>query len=160
MVRPAGPRRVVAFSELPPPSQWFFEAGIAYPVRARIDGEGVGAIRRCEFSTGAFVEPITAWDAPRRLAFDVVSQPKPMQEWSPYAAVNAPHLDGALRSVRGEFRLIPLDGGRRTRLEGSTWYELDMAPAVYWRAWTEALLHAIHGRVLDHVAALAEADAR
>ena len=32
---------------------------------------------------------------------------------------------------RGEFRLIPLPGGR-TRLEGRTWYTLDMAPALVW----------------------------
>ena len=39
--------------------------GIAYPLRATISGRGVGAVRRCEFSTGAFVEPITVWDEPR-----------------------------------------------------------------------------------------------
>lgn len=151
-------RHVVSFSELPPPTEWFFTAGIAYPKRARMEGTGVGAVRYCEFSTGAFVEPITTWDAPRRLAFDVRSQPEPMTELSPYAFVNAPHLDDALRSRRGEFRLVPLDGGSRTRLEGSTWYTLDMGPTTYWRLWSDALLHAIHGRVLDHIAHLAEAD--
>jgi uncharacterized membrane protein YhaH (DUF805 family) len=63
---------VVAFAELPEPDEWLFRTGLAYPVRARIDGVGVGAVRRCEFSTGAFIEPITVWDAPRRLSFDVV----------------------------------------------------------------------------------------
>jgi uncharacterized protein YndB with AHSA1/START domain len=151
-------RHVVSFTELPPPTEWFFTAGIAYPKRARMEGSGVGAVRYCEFSTGAFVEPITTWDAPRRLAFDVRAQPKPMTELSPYAFVNAPHLDDALRSRRGEFRLAPLSGGSRTRLEGSTWYTLDMGPSTYWRVWSDALLHAIHGRVLDHIARLAEAD--
>jgi uncharacterized membrane protein YhaH (DUF805 family) len=150
-------QHVVSFSDLAPPHEWFFEAGIAYPMRARIDGEGIGAVRHCEFSTGAFVEPITVWDAPRRLAFDVTSQPQPMKEWSPYAFVNAPHLEHSIRSQRGEFRLIALDGGTRTRLEGTTWYVLDMAPSLYWRVWAEWLLHAIHGRVLDHIAHLSEA---
>jgi uncharacterized membrane protein YhaH (DUF805 family)/uncharacterized protein YndB with AHSA1/START domain len=149
-------RHVVSFAELPPPNQWFFQAGIAYPMRARIEGSGVGAVRTCEFSTGPFVEPITTWDEPRLLAFDVTRQPRPMTEWSPYAFVNAPHLEGAFRSQRGEFRLVPLDGGRRTRLEGSTWYVLEMGPAPYWRLWSEWLLHAIHDRVLEHIEALAE----
>ena len=66
---------VIGFSELDAPPAWYFELGIAYPLRATIDGEGVGAIRHCEFSTGAFVEPITVWDKPNRLTFDVTKQP-------------------------------------------------------------------------------------
>src|SRR5688572_18242603 len=125
-----------------------------------MEGTGGGPMRHCEFSTGPFVEPITTWDEPRRLSFDVVSQPMPMKEWSPYKFVNAPHLHDALRSQRGEFRLIALDGGTRTRLEGSTWYVLDMAPNAYWRVWSEWLLHSIHDRVLAHIETLSEASAR
>lgn len=142
---------VVGFSELPPPPEWFFQLGIAYPMRATIDGAGVGAVRRCEFSTGPFVEPITTWDPPRRLAFDVTSQPPSMTELSPFRRVEAAHLEGTMVSRRGEFRLIALEGGR-TRLEGSTWYTLSIYPEAYWIVWGEALLHAIHGRVLDHIA--------
>lgn len=148
--------QVVAFTDLAPPDEWVFRLGIAYPRHARIDGRGVGAVRHCEFSTGAFVEPITAWEEPTRLAFDVASSPPPMHEWSPYATVHAPHLLDGLRSRRGEFRLVPLAGGR-TRLEGRTWYELDMSPQPYWTLWSDALIHAIHGRVLAHIKASAEA---
>lgn len=152
-------RHVVSFSELPDPTgpeAFLFRVGVAYPMRARIDGHGVGAIRHCEFSTGAFVEPITVWDEPRRLSFDVTAQPEPMQEWSPYQDLHPPHLDDFIQSRRGEFRLIPLPGGR-TRLEGSTWYDLDIHPGFYWRLWSDALIHAIHARVLEHVKALSEA---
>ncbi len=149
---------VVGFTELPPPHQLVFALGIAYPIRARIDGEGVGAIRRCEFSTGPFVEPITAWEPPRRLAFDVVAQPEPMHETSPYQHVHAPHLLSGLRSRRGEFRLVELPGGR-TRVEGRTWYSVEMAPQAYWGLFSDALIHAIHERVLAHVKVLAQADA-
>jgi hypothetical protein len=146
---------VVGFTELPPPTQLAFRLGIAYPIRARIEGSGVGAVRYCEFSTGPFVEPITIWDPPRRLAFDVVSQPEPMDELSPYQQVNAPHLLDGFVSRRGEFRLVELPGGR-TRLEGSTWYQLDMAPQAYWRIYSDALIGSIHERVLAHVKRLAE----
>jgi hypothetical protein len=64
---------VIGFSELPPPAPWYFRLGIAYPTRATIKGQGVGAVRHCEFSTGAFVEPITACQPPRRLAFEVAT---------------------------------------------------------------------------------------
>lgn len=151
-------RRVIAFGDLEEPPSGMFRFGIAYPVGATIDGEGVGAVRRCEFSTGAFIEPITVWDAPRRLSFDVAEQPRPMRELSPYAEVHAPHLDGFLVSRRGEFRLVALPGGR-TRLEGSTWYTLEMQPLAYWQPIADALIHAIHLRVLRHVRSLAETDA-
>ncbi|MCA1827666.1 MAG: SRPBCC family protein [Myxococcales bacterium] len=142
---------VLGFTDLDAPPDWFFRLGIAYPVRARLDGTGVGAVRRCEFSTGPFVEPITAWEEPSRLAFDVRSQPPPLREWSPYQRVHAQHLLDTLRSRRGEFRLIPLPDGR-TRLEGRTYYQLAMEPQNYWVFFAEALIHQIHRRVLAHIA--------
>lgn len=83
-------------------------------------------MRRCELSTGAFVEPITAWEAPRRLSFDVTAPPPALAELTPSRSIDPPHLDGAFRARRGEFRLVALPGGR-TRLAGSTGYELRMA---------------------------------
>jgi uncharacterized membrane protein YhaH (DUF805 family) len=151
-------RRVVAFPPLAPPRELVFRTGIAYPIGARIDGRGVGAIRRCSFSTGDFVEPITVWDAPRLLRFDVRAQPPPMKELSPYGAIHPPHLDGFLRSARGQFLLRQLPHGR-TLLEGTTWYRNRMWPSAYWRLWSDALIHRIHRRVLRHVERLAEADA-
>jgi hypothetical protein len=146
---------VVGFADLPPPTEWAFRTGIAYPMRARISGAGVGAVRSCEFSTGAFIEPITAWEPGRRLAFDVRSQPPAMKEWSFYASVHPPHLDTLLRSRKGAFRLARRpDGG--THLEGHTWYELTAAPAIYWRLWSDGIIHRIHARVLAHVKALSE----
>jgi hypothetical protein len=146
---------VIGFSELEAPPSWYFKLGIAYPKRATITGTGVGAIRHCEFSTGPFVEPITVWDPPRRLAFDVQSQPPPMHELSPYRYVHPPHLDGYLMCKRGEFRLIDLGEGR-TRLEGRTWYAYNIFPQSYWTLWTDMLIHRIHLRVLSHVKKLSE----
>lgn len=147
---------VIDFSELAPPPLWVQRTGIAYPIRAKLDGEGVGAVRHCEFSTGPFIEPITHWEPGVRLSFDVQSQPKPMDEWSPYTHIHPPHLDGYLRSKKGEFRFVELPGGR-TRLEGSTWYEVDISPRAYWSIITDSLIHRIHLRVLNHVKAETEA---
>jgi len=151
--------QVVSFREIERAPSWYFRTGLAYPLRARLEGTGVGAVRHCEFTTGAFVEPITVWDAPRVLAFDVQSQPPPLREWSPYAHVYAPHLDGFFRTTHGEFRLIQL-APNRTRLEGRTWYSLQMQPSAYWQVIADTILHAIHRRVLDHVKAHAESQAQ
>ncbi|MEX0669917.1 MAG: SRPBCC family protein [Pirellulales bacterium] len=151
---------VVAFPDLAAPTEWFFRCGIACPLRARIEGSGVGAIRHCEFTTGDFVEPVTVWDEPRHLAFDVVSKPDPMTELSFWRHVHPPHLaDQSLSSHRGEFRLVPL-GDSRTRLEGRTWYTFDMHPQAYWTLWSDLAIKKIHRRVLELVKRLAEADGR
>jgi len=152
-------RYVIDFPPLAPPTELPFRVGIAYPMNARLVGTGVGAVRYCEFSTGAFVEPITAWEPGQRLAFDVVDQPEPLRELSPWGAIAPKHLNSGFRSVRGEFRLIPLPGGR-TRLEGRTWYRVGLEPAAYWQPITDGMIHIIHQRVLDHVAALSESAER
>jgi uncharacterized membrane protein YhaH (DUF805 family) len=146
---------VVTFAELPPPREMIFRLGIAYPVRARIHGSGVGAERHCEFSTGPFVEPIEVWDRPRLLKFSVTKNPAPLQEWTPYEDIHPPHLDGFLESRAGQFHLIPLPDGR-TQLEGTTWYYHHLWPATYWRWWSDYIIHTIHGRVLQHVKRLSE----
>jgi hypothetical protein len=148
-------RNLVEFAELPPPDERLFRAGIAYPIRAEIVGRGAGAVRYCVFSTGAFVEPIEVWDEPRQLRFTVTAQPPSMTELSPYRNLRPPHLENYLSSRRGQFLLTPLPDGR-TQLEGTTWYENRFWPGAYWRLWSDAIIHRIHRRVLDHIKNLSE----
>ncbi|HYX83205.1 MAG TPA: hypothetical protein VE714_12475 [Gemmatimonadales bacterium] len=150
-------RHVVTFPDLPPPTELLFRAGVAAPLRARIEGHGIGATRYCDFTTGSFGEPITVWNANERLAFDITAQALPMDELSPYRDVHPPHLDGYFRATHGEFRLTALPGGR-TRLEGRTAYVIDMFPQAYWTVPARAIVTAIHARVLHHIRTLAEED--
>ena len=148
-------RNVVTFPDLPRPTEAAFRMGVAAPLGARIEGRGVGAVRYCDFTTGSFVEPITRWEENRVLGFAITRQAPPMREWSPYRDVNPPHLDGYFRATRGEFRLTALPGGR-TRLEGRTWYEVRMAPQLYWTIYADRIVRSIHERVLRHIQTLAE----
>jgi hypothetical protein len=150
-------RHVIAFPDLGPAEEWVFRAGVAAPMGATIDGEGVGAVRHCRFTTGEFVEPITVWDPGHELRFTVTEQPDPMRELSPWD-IHPPHLDGGFRTTEGQFLLEPLPGGR-TRLIGRTHYVLDFAPRAYWSAWADYLVHRIHMRVLEHVKRRAESGA-
>lgn len=152
-------QKVVAFSEIPEQREWLFHSGIAYPVRATLTGVGPGALRRCEFSTGAFVEPIRVWDEPRLLRFDVTQNPAPMEELTPYRHIEPPHLKGYFVSHQGQFELIPLPGNR-TRLTGTTWYTDRIWPSAYWRLWSDYIIHHIHLRVLRHIKTQAEANPR
>src|SRR5215213_329348 len=146
---------VVTFSQLPPPTEAMFKTGLAYPIRAEMHGQGVGAERHCVFSTGAFVEPITVWDEPRLLAFGVSSQPPAMQELSIYNDVHPPHLDNYFIAQRGQFELKRLPDGS-TLLEGTTWYQNRYWPAQYWHLWSDYIMEGIHKRVLLHIKSLAE----
>ena len=97
------------------------------------------------------MEPIEIWDAPRLLAFRVTHNPPPMRELTFHNNIQAPHLHGFLEAKRGQFRLIPLDGGRRTRLEGTTTYRHGLYPDFSWALWADGLIHRIHERVLRHI---------
>jgi hypothetical protein len=140
---------VVTFRRIADPPSGIFRWGIAYPIEARIEGSGVGAVRQCIFSTGSFVEPITDWAEPELLAFDVRTSPPPMKELSIYDDVKAPHLHGHMVSKRGQFRLVQRDG--KVTLEGTTWYSHTLSPQWYWGPISDYMIHRIHERVLHHI---------
>ena len=119
------------------------------------EGRGVGAIRYCNFSTGSFVEPITTWQEPTLLQFDVKENPVPMKETSIYANLEPPHLHHIVISERGQFKLTKLKNGK-TLLEGTTWYRHDMWPNWYWGPMSDGIIHTIHRRVLTNIKAKAE----
>jgi hypothetical protein len=149
---------VITFDRITAPPTGIFRLGIAYPIQARIEGHGVGAIRHCIFSTGPFVEPITIWEPPHRLEFNVTANPLPMQEWSPYGHIDVPHLHDTFVSRHGRFALREENG--RTVLEGTTWYFQRIAPDWYWHRFSDAIIHQIHGRVLEQIKRSSEAKAQ
>ncbi len=142
-------KNVVEFPQLKEPKEFIFKTGIAYPISATIKGEGVGAVRHCNFTTGCFVEPITIWDKPNTLQFSVDEQPEPMKEISFYD-IHPTHLHGYWVSQKGQFKLTKLANGK-TLLEGTTWYLNKIKPDFYWTTWSDYIVHKIHNRVLEHI---------
>jgi hypothetical protein len=142
-------KNVIAFPQLKEPTEFIFKTGIAYPINATIQGQCVGAVRHCNFSTGSFVEPITVWDKPRLLKFSVDEQPEPMKEISFYD-IHPNHLQGYWVSKQGQFKLTQLANGH-TLLEGTTWYVNKIKPDLYWTIWSDYIVHKIHQRVLEHI---------
>lgn len=142
---------VIAFPDMDSSPSGIFHLGISQPLKARIEGEGVGAIRYCSFSTGDFVEPITSWKKPHHLAFDVVENPPVMQVPEDVAIA---HIDGYLESKRGEFRLYEKDG--KVILQGTTWYSHTIYPRFYWKMFSDKIIQEIHLKVLNHIKKHAE----
>ncbi len=149
-------KQVIEFPQMESPTEFLFKTGIAYPINATIEGKGVGAIRYCNFSTGSFVEPITAWNEPNLLAFSVKEQPIPMKEISMYD-INPAHLHNYFVSKKGQFKLTKLADGK-TLVEGTTWYYNKIQPEIYWKFWSKYIIHKIHYRVLNHIKITCETD--
>jgi hypothetical protein len=74
------------------------------------------------------------------LRFRVTKNPAPMKAWSPYPDLDSAHLSGYMISERGQFKLTALPSDRRL-LEGTTWYHRGLWPSIYWRWWSDAIIH-------------------
>jgi uncharacterized protein DUF805 len=151
-------QRLVTFPTLPPPHEWPFRLGIAFPIRSELHGVGIGAQRECQFSSGQFAEPIVGWEENRRLRFTIAAAPLLMEEWSPWGHISTRHIDEHyFRAHDAEFTLSTLGNGN-TLLTGVSRYENRMWPSAYWRLWTDAIVHDIHLRVFRFVKETSEAD--
>jgi hypothetical protein len=150
---------IVHMDPLDEPPGLPFRLGIAYPLRGEIIGEGVGALRRGEFSTGTAIERITEWVPERKLAFVVESDIPGMREISPYPHVHAPHVAGYFLTDGTSFELSPLpDGG--TRIIERTSHQLKLDPVFYWLPMTRFVVHANNARVLAHIKRQSEREAQ
>ncbi|MFL6416061.1 MAG: SRPBCC family protein [Bryobacteraceae bacterium] len=158
----APPQRVwrytVAFPDITQSPDWVLRTGVAYPKGTRLEGTGLGATRYCDLSTGPVVERVVAWEPPYLLKFRVISTPPSMEETGLYGPIYPKHLTGYYKSKAGQFTLTPLPRGR-TLLEGTSWYQHGLWPAEYWRWWSDAIVHRIHARVLEHIRSLSEGPA-
>jgi Polyketide cyclase / dehydrase and lipid transport len=155
----AAPERVwqyvVAFPDITTQRDWVPRTGLAYPIRTRMEGAGVGSRRSCDLSTGTMQERVVVWDEPHLLRFVVTATPPAMREMGLYGPIYPRHLDGYYISKEGQFALTQLPGGR-TLVVGTSWYQHGLWPAEYWRWWSDTVVHHIHRRVLNHIRTLAE----
>lgn len=133
-----------------------FQLGLAYPVRAEIFGEGVGAERRGVFSTGVARERVTEWAPDRKLTFAVLSNPPMMRELSPYRRVHAPHGEGYFETAWTSFELEALPGGR-TRVTERAAHTLKLDPVLYWAPLARWAIDQNNRRVLTSLRLRSEA---
>ncbi len=146
---------VVDVGEFPPDGQVWSRLGMATFRRAWTEGQGIGAIRYCEFDTGLAREPVEVWEPPHRLRLRVETTPTPLKELSIYEHLHAPHLKGYYEVRSAEFELAPVTGG--TRLIGTTCYQHGLWPAEYWSWWCGLVVKDLQHRVLSQAKHRAEA---
>ena len=129
--------------------------GVTYPLDMRLDRSSAEPCLVCHLNNADTRLRVTTLDSLRSLTFEPVEQPPPMREVSFIGELEAPHLHGYFGVDRGEFRLGPIGEGR-TRLIAITQYHHRIAPAFYWRWWSDHLIDAMHRNVLRGVALKAE----
>lgn len=130
-------------------------AGLSFPIRGRLMGEGVGSERLGLFSTGTARERVTAWVPGRSLAFEVLSQPPAMEEMSPWRRVHAPHVSGYFDTSETRFELEPLPGGG-TKLTLRAAHVLRIDPVLYWEPIARWAILQNVSRVMNDVRLKAE----
>jgi uncharacterized membrane protein YhaH (DUF805 family) len=131
-----------------------FRLGIAYPLRGKVLGEGTGALRIGEFTTGTVFERVTEWIPNRKLAFIMLNEVPAMRELSPYAHVHAPHVVGYFRTTNTSFELVRRASG--TEVIERTSHELKLEPVLYWLPLARSIVAANNARVLRHLKRQAE----
>jgi hypothetical protein len=148
-------KAIVRMETINEPVSLIHHVGVAYPVRGRVFGEGVGALRYGDFSTGTAVERVTEWEESRKLAFVVLKDIPGLRELSPYRHVHAPHVHGYFTTRETSFELIPRAGGV-TEVKERTSHELKLDPAFYWLPFARFMVDINNARVLRHIKAQAE----
>jgi hypothetical protein len=141
--------RIVDVAGLPLDQNFWSRINLATFQRAWTEGQGLGAVRVCEFDTGVAREIVTEWEPPYRLGLKVETTPTPMQEWTFYRHIHPPHLEGYYQVNRAAFELTPVDGG--TLVRGTTEFQHGLWPADYWAWWCRPVIHGLQRRVLNAV---------
>lgn len=133
--------------------------GLPRPAGARLDREGVGAIRHVAWQEGIrFKEVITRWQPARRIWWDFRFDAADMDAWAMqdrHLLPQGPHY----RIADGGYVLEPLGGGR-TRLTLTTRYWVQTPVNWYARLWGELFIGDVSNNVLAVIRQRAEAQAR
>lgn len=125
---------------------FFYRMGFPKPVSASLSHDGVGGVREAKFERGlVFYETVTAWEPPRRLAFDIEADPNatPLTTLDPHVVPGGVFFD----ALMGEYRTEPLADGT-TRLWLTSRYRLSTMYNPYARLWGDYLMRDIQDNIL------------
>ena len=147
-------KAIVRMDPITEPLSLIHHVGIAYPLRGRVFGEGVGALRYGDFSTGTAIERVTEWEENRKLTFVVLKDIPGLRELSPYRHVHAPHVHGYFTTLETSFELMARDGV--TEIVERTSHRLKLDPALYWLPFARYMVDTNNARVLRHIKQQAE----
>ncbi|WP_295670185.1 hypothetical protein, partial [uncultured Mucilaginibacter sp.] len=128
-------KNVVSFKRIEQKNTfWLFKIGMPSPIESTVEGNYVGAGRKCIFSNGyVFDERIATYEPRKDLTFDIVNQPKD------------PEIMNHIDIIRGQF-ILKDNGDGTTPLIGNSWYKLYVFPVWYYDIWAQSITRNVHLR--------------
>ncbi len=125
---------------------WTHRIGFPRPVQATLSHEGIGGVRRATFEGGVlFIETVTRWDPPHRLAFTIHAGTAsiPPGTLDEHVTIGGPYFD----VLEGEYIIEP-SAGNRTTLRLSSRHRLSTRFNSYAALWSDAILRDIQEEIL------------
>lgn len=140
-------KNVVSFKRIKQKNTfWLFQIGMPSPIESTVEGNYVGAGRKCIFSNGyVFDEKIATYEPGKDLTFDIINQPKD------------PEIMNHIDIIRGQF-ILKDNGDGTTTLIGNSWYKLYVFPVWYYDIWAQSITRNVHLRVMHHIKELSESN--
>ena len=129
--------------------------GFPRPLEARLEGEGVGAVRYATFEKGVlFIETVTDWHPDHGLAFTIHADAKniPPTTFDEHVTIGGPYFD----VLDGTYQIEDLGDGRM-RLHLSSRQRLSTRFNFYSHLWTEYLMARLQNYILEVIKARCEA---
>ena len=134
-----------------------YRIGFPRPIEARLEGEGVGAVRHATFEGGVtFVERVTAWDEGQALGFTIDASAVPSTTFDQHVAVGGRYFD----VLTGRYEIERVGPGRVV-LHLTSEQRLSTRFNPYTRIWTDRFMSDIQSTILRVIRDRAErADVR
>lgn len=120
---------------------WLLHLALPQPIRSEGSKQKDGEVVTCFYNCGEIKKRITKVDAPRRLAFDVVSVQMRSEN---YAELKD-----------GSFEIEPV-GEKQSRITLTTRFERKLHPTFFWEPIERKVIHTLHGHVLEGMRRKAE----
>jgi uncharacterized protein YndB with AHSA1/START domain len=147
-------RSVPRISEEEHSDSWMHRMGFPRPVEAVLEGEGVGSVRIARFEHGlVFVERVTEWDEPHRLAFTIRADSAniPPTTLDEHVTIGGPYFD----VLDGVYGIEAREDGN-CRLHLSSRQRLSTQFNWYASLWTGGVMSELQSYILRIVKHRAE----
>jgi hypothetical protein len=130
-------RAIMFYEQVEHDPPWLLTLALPKPVRSEGSKAAVGNIVRCYYDRGYLVKRISERVENRRLAFEVVEQHL--------------HFERDLTLLDGSFAVEAAEeyGGHDSRIVLTTRYRRRLYPAWLWQPMERAIVHTLHGHVLE-----------
>jgi hypothetical protein len=120
---------------------WLLHLALPQPIRSEGSKQKEGEVVTCFYNCGEIKKRISKVDAPRQLAFDVVTVQMRSEN---YAELKD-----------GSFEIEPV-GDTQSRITLTTRFERKLHPTFFWEPIEHTVVHTLHGHVLEGMRRKAE----